>query len=160
MSHCKKNNRGFGNRFVWASSCTAPGGAGKFSFHWRRRNGWHTGYYNFVKAGRQEVKGLPAAGAMHLAPLKARSWLDLTRRQSNGERIDSKAIKKHKNDILRLFQILDPTTAPAALDAVEKDLRDFIMRMRGEDVDLKALGFLGGMRNSVPAELTTMFRLG
>ncbi len=97
---------------------------------------------------------------MHLAPLKARSWLDLTRRQSNGERIDSKAIKKHKNDILRLFQILDPTTAPAALDAVEKDLRDFIMRMRGEDVDLKALGFLGGMRNSVPAELTTMFRLG
>ena len=145
---------------MWASSCTAPGGAGKFSFHWRRRNGWHTGYYNSVKAGRQEVKGLPAAGAMHLAPLKARSWLDLTRRQSNGERIDSKAIKKHKNDILRLFQILDPTTAPAALDAVEKDLRDFIMRMRGEDVDLKALGFLGGMRNSVPAELTTMFRLG
>lgn len=117
-------------------------------------------YYSFVKAGRQEVNGLSAVGAMHLVPLKARAWLDLTRRQSNGERIDSKAIKKHKNDIFRLFQILDPAIAPAAPDAVKKDLRDFITRIRGENVDLKALGFRGGTRDSVLAELATMFHLG
>ncbi len=77
-----------------------------------------TDYYRFVQAGRQEINGIPAVGAMHLVPLKARAWLDLTRRQMNGERIDSKVIKKHKNDIFRLFQILDPTIDPVAPDTI------------------------------------------
>ena len=38
-------------------------------------------YYGFIQAGRQQVGGLPVVGAMHLVPLKARAWLDLTQRQ-------------------------------------------------------------------------------
>lgn len=120
----------------------------------------HTDYYGFIKAGRLEVNGLTVVGAMHLVPLKARAWLDLTQREKNGEQIDSKTIKKHKNDVFRLFQILDPTIDPAAPDTVKKDLRDFIACMRGENVDLKTLGFRSGTRDSVLAELITMYRLG
>jgi hypothetical protein len=29
--------------------------------------------------------------------------------RAQGEEIDSKAVKKHKNDVFRLFQILDPS---------------------------------------------------
>jgi hypothetical protein len=119
-----------------------------------------TEYYGFIQAGRQTVDGLPVVGAAHLIPLKARAWLDLTQRERSGEKVDSKAIKKHKNDVFRLFQILDPAIDPAAPDIVKKDLRDFISRMRGEDVDLKSVGIRTGTRESVLAELAMVYRLG
>jgi hypothetical protein len=40
--------------------------------------------------------------------LKARAWLDLTERKNNGVSIDEKDIKKHRNDVFRLLQILSP----------------------------------------------------
>ncbi|MCY2952537.1 MAG: hypothetical protein NTU53_11250 [Planctomycetota bacterium] len=119
-----------------------------------------TEYYGFIQAGRQTVDGLPVVGAAHLIPLKARAWLDLTQRERSGEKIDSKAIRRHKNDVFRPFQILDPTIDPAVPDVVKKDLRDFISRMRGEDVDLKSLGFRTGTRDSVLADLAAIYRLG
>jgi hypothetical protein len=117
-------------------------------------------YYGFIQAGRLVVEGLPVVGPAQLITLKARAWLDLTRREQNGEQIDSKAIKKHKNDVFRLFQILDPAVDPAAPAAVKQDLNDFIARMRGEDVDLKALGFRSGTRDDVLTELARVYRLG
>ena len=117
-------------------------------------------YYGFIQAGRQIVDGLPMVGAAQLITLKARAWLDLTGRERNGEKIDGKAIKKHKNDVFRLFQILDPTIDPAAPAPVKRDLNDFIVRMRGEDIDLKALGFRSGTRDEVLTELARVYRLG
>jgi hypothetical protein len=117
-------------------------------------------YYGFIQAGRQQVEGLSVAGTAHLIPLKARAWIDLTRREGNGEKIDSKTIRKHKNDVFRLYQILDPTIDPAAPEAVKTDLRNFISRMQNEDVDLKALGIRSRTLNGVLAELATVYRLG
>ena len=37
-------------------------------------------YYDFIRAGRQEIDGLPMVGAAQLIALKARAWLDLTER--------------------------------------------------------------------------------
>ncbi len=117
-------------------------------------------YYGFIQAGRQVVEGLPVVGPAQLITLKARAWLDLTRREQSGEKIDSKMIKKHKNDVFRLFQILDPTTDPAAPAAIKKDLNHFIAQMRGEDIDLKALGFRKGTREDVLTELARVYHLG
>jgi hypothetical protein len=98
-------------------------------------------YYAFIRAGSIEVDGLPTVGVTRLIALKARAWLDLTERERRGEKIDSKTIKKHKNDVFRLFQILDPANDPAAPEAVKRDIREFITRMRDEDVDLKSLAY-------------------
>ena len=83
-----------------------------------------------------------------------------TQRERNSEKIDSKAIKTHKNDVFRHFQILDPTVDPVAPAPVKRDMREFLTRMRVEDVDLKALGFRSGTRDNVLAELASSFRLG
>jgi hypothetical protein len=91
--------------------------------------------------------------------LKARAWLDLTERAKRGEQIDSKTIKKHKNDVFRLYQILDPASDPEAPEAVKKDLGEFISRMRGEDVDLKSLGIRTSTREGVLAEIARVYRL-
>ena len=116
-------------------------------------------YYDFIRAGRQEIDGLPMVGAAQLIALKARAWLDLTEREKRGEKIDSKTIKKHKNDVFRLYQILDPATDPGAPEAVKKDIREFISRMHAEDVDLKALGIRAGARDDILAEIARVYRV-
>jgi hypothetical protein len=98
-------------------------------------------------------------GAAQLVALKARAWLDLTARAERGEQIDSKAIKKHKNDVFRLYQILDPAIDPMAPEAVKRDIGDFIARMRAEEIDLKSLGLRTGTRDDVLAEIARDYRL-
>jgi hypothetical protein len=115
-------------------------------------------YYDFIRAGRQEIDGLPMVGAAQLIALKARAWLDLTEREKRGEKIDSKTIKKHKNDVFRLYEILDPATDPGAPEAVKKDIREFISRLRAEDVDLRALGIRAGARDDILAEIARVYR--
>jgi hypothetical protein len=116
-------------------------------------------YYDFIRAGRQESDGLPMVGAAQLIALKARAWLDLSERASRGEQIDSKTIKKHKNDVFRLYQVLDPASDPKAPENVKKDIREFISRMRVEEVDLKSLGLRTGTRDGILAEISKVYRL-
>jgi hypothetical protein len=116
-------------------------------------------YYEFIRAGRQEIDGLPMVGAAQLIALKTRAWLDLTERAGRGEQIDSKTIKKHKNDVFRLYQILDPASDPKAPENVKKDIREFISRMRVEEVDLKSLGLRTGTRDGILAEISEVYRL-
>lgn len=113
----------------------------------------------FIHAGRQEIDGVTTVSAAQLIALKARVWLYLTEREAHGEKIDSKTIKKHKNDVFRLYQILDPASDPVAPEAVQKDICEFILRMSGGDVDLKSLGLHTGTRDSILVEIADVYRL-
>lgn len=116
-------------------------------------------YYDFIRAGRQEIDGLPMVGAAQLIALKARAWLDLTDREKRGEKVDSKTIKKHKNDLFRLYQILDPANDPGAPEPVKTDILEFISRMRNEEVDLKSLGIRTGTRDDILADIARVYRV-
>ena len=65
-------------------------------------------YYEFILAGRKKVDGLPWVGEDRLIPLKASAWLDLSERHATGEAVDSKSVRKHADDVLRLSQLLAP----------------------------------------------------
>ena len=101
-------------------------------------------YYEFIRTGCKETDGLPWVGAEHLIPLKARAWLDLTRRKAAGERVDSKDIKKHNNDVFRLYQIITPLDEPPPAQ-VRQDIAEFIAKVKDEGVDLKALKVSGNL---------------
>ncbi len=65
--------------------------------------------------------------------------MNLSVKKENGERIDSKDIRKHKNDILRLHQLLsidDNITLPLP---IKSDLREFFQRIEKDPIDLKTL---------------------
>jgi hypothetical protein len=116
-------------------------------------------YYRFIITGRQEIDGVAVVDAARLVPLKARAWLDLTRRQQAGEAIDGKTIKKHKNDVFRLYQILDPAVDPGAPATIKAHLKEFVDKMKGEQVDLRNLGIRTGSPEDVLAQLTAIYRL-
>ena len=62
-------------------------------------------YYRFILDGRRELDGLCWIGEDRLIPLKAHAWLDLSERKTGGEPVDSKNIRKHANDVIRLSQL-------------------------------------------------------
>lgn len=85
-------------------------------------------YYSLIQTQRNVRDGLPAANVAALLPLKARAWLDLTRRSAAGEKIDSKDIAKHRNDVFRLAGTLPGNPGPELPANVKADLSEFLNR--------------------------------
>jgi len=83
-------------------------------------------YYEFLHVRKKVEDGLSYASAECLVPLKALAWLNNTKRKKDGERIDSKKITKHKNDVFRLIQALGPEPLDNIPDTIKADLRNFI----------------------------------
>lgn len=97
-------------------------------------------YYQLLLSGKHVVDGVPIVGAKQLILFKAKAWLDLTRRKNTGEAIDSRDIRKHKNDVFRLSLLLTQTSKLAILQSVYQDLQRFLAVMGTEPIDLKQLG--------------------
>jgi hypothetical protein len=83
-------------------------------------------YYNFIRAGVQILQELPIVGPDRLIPLKARAWLDMTHRRDSGSRIDERDIRKHRNDVIRLYTVLDPIVPVATPVQIQEDLSHFL----------------------------------
>jgi hypothetical protein len=82
-------------------------------------------YYRLVIDNRYENDGLSLIGAGGLIPLKARAWLDLTRRKANALAVDEDDIRKHRNDVFRLALTL-AGDGPGITPGVGRDLREFL----------------------------------
>ena len=98
-------------------------------------------YYAFIAAGRRATAGLAWIGEDRLIPLKAVAWLDLSARRDAGEQVDARSIRKHANDVLRLSQLLAPTTQIPVEAKIADDLRRFLDAAAGDrTLDPRVLG--------------------
>ncbi len=114
-------------------------------------------YYEFLKQGKVTVDGVTVLDAAYLIPFKAKAWMDLTDRKAAGEHVDSKNIKKHKNDVFRLTELLDPTIRVIAPRGVYEDIQNFVQRMQTESVDIKQLGLAGRTKEEILEEVKEMY---
>lgn len=116
-------------------------------------------YYEFLKRGRIRVSEVSILDAPYLIPFKAKAWLDLSERKASGEQIDSKNIRKHKNDVFRLTELLDPEQQPILdlPDTIKSDMQEFVAKMNSEDVDLKQLGNRDKDKASILAQLSRIY---
>lgn len=105
-------------------------------------------YYGFLLEGRQVSLGITHIEADRLIPFKARAWLDLTARKQAGEDVDSKSIRKHRNDVLHLSGLLleEPVQLPSAIAA---DMVEFLQRLKNEDVNLNDLGLRRSLAQTI-----------
>ena len=83
-------------------------------------------YYGFIMNGRRNVDGLPWIGAEQLIPLKGHAWLDLVARRAAGEEVDTRNIRKHGNDVIRLAQLLAPDVHVPVAPRIANDLDRFL----------------------------------
>lgn len=117
-------------------------------------------FYRFSKPSNRDYpymielfSGRVDAG--YLIPFKAKAWLDLTERKEQGEHVDSKNIRKHKNDVFRLSILLTPDTKVIPPSSIQRDLETFFSAMEKETVDLKSFG----IRNQSLKEIIQKMKL-
>ena len=96
-------------------------------------------YYTLIRTHHDNRDGLEVANATSLIPLKAFAWLDLTRRKVEGEMIDSKKIKKHRNDVFLLAATLPGEPGPELPIAVTADLSRFLQSFPADSPDWTAI---------------------
>ena len=97
-------------------------------------------YYEFILEGRREVDGLPWVGEDRLIPLKAIAWLDLGDRKAKGEKVDSRDIRKHAIDVLRLSQLLAPEVRIPVVAKISEDLNRFLDGIQADQsIDPKSI---------------------
>ena len=118
-----------------------------------------TDYYQFLREGKIVLNDIPVLDAAHLIPFKAKAWLDLTERNQNGEHVDSKNIRKHKNDVFRLSILLTSDIRVMLSAAIRSDLEKFFSAMEAETIDLKAFGIRSQSQQEILQKLKTIYGL-
>ena len=118
-----------------------------------------TDYYQFLREGKIVLNDIPVLDAAHLIPFKAKAWLDLTERNRNGEHVDSKNIRKHKNDVFRLSILLTSDIRVTLSAAIRSDLEKFFSAMEAETIDLKAFGIRSQSQQEILQKLKTIYGL-
>lgn len=116
-------------------------------------------YYQFLREGKVVLNDIPVLDAAHLIPFKAKAWLDLTERNRNGEHVDSKNIRKHKNDVFRLSILLTSDIRVTLSAAIRSDLEKFFSAMEAETIDLKAFGIRSQSQQEILQKLKTIYGL-
>lgn len=96
-------------------------------------------YYEFLLEGRKVGNDISYIGADRLIPFKARAWLDLSARKEAGDSVDSKSIRKHRNDVIVLSGLLDGSAVSLSA-AIALDMEAFLQKLAAESLDLKSLG--------------------
>ena len=116
-------------------------------------------YYEFLKQGRVRISNVTILDAPYMIPFKAKAWIDLSDRKAAGEQVDSKNIRKHKNDVFRLTELLDQDQQALSFmpDTVKNDMLEFIERMASEDVDLKQIGIRNKTKQMILEQLRTVY---
>ena len=116
-------------------------------------------YYAFLKSMVREVDGIPVLDEAAIIPFKARAWTDLKQRHDDGEKIDDRDIKKHRNDVARLIQLLAADAIIQLPEKVHADMQMFVAALeKTEDFDPRQFK-VNMTRDLVIERLTTAYGL-
>lgn len=116
-------------------------------------------YYEFLKSMVREAGGIPVLDEAAIIPFKARAWLDLTRQRAEGSQVDEKNIRKHRNDVARLLQLLSQEARYELPGPVADDMLAFVENALIED-DFEPRHFKVSMtREDVALRLRAAYQL-
>ena len=115
-------------------------------------------YYETLLKGRDVIDGVSVLRPAWLIPFKAKAWLDLNEKLNQGVHVDSRDIKKHKNDILRIitewnFESVELTPI------VKADMKRFITELQISDADLKNLKIIGVHEKDIKQRLMEVYNI-
>lgn len=119
-------------------------------------------YYHFTLEHSKIENGVRLANLESLIGLKAKAFLDLSERKSNGEPIDEKNIRKHKNDIFRLATMLNEADLFDLPNVMKDDLNTFCKRIKEslpEKAFFKSLGLPSVQPEEVFERICNVFKI-
>lgn len=97
-------------------------------------------YFEALQKTRRVIDDISLVDETILIPLKARAFLDLSRRKANGEDVDGRDVRKHRADVFRLTQLLPGRGNLHLAAPIRADLAAFLHQVATDpDFDYKAL---------------------
>ncbi len=120
-------------------------------------------YYTFTKEQSDQDGNFRRANGYSLICLKTKAYLNLSEAKARGEDIDSKKIKKHRNDIFRLALTLTEDDLITVRGKIEEDMNVFLDEMTENPPDIKGIlknmGVSGILVQDLLAQLRTTFQI-
>ena len=107
-------------------------------------------YYRVVHDFREVTGGLPLITPAGIILLKAKAWLDLTARVESGEKVDSKHIRKHRNDVFRMIMLLPAGERFSVPRSVYDDLQQFLEAFPAQSEEWKNIKAAVGKNPALP----------
>lgn len=114
-------------------------------------------YYSILLSGKVVVHELSVLRPEYLILFKAKAFLDLSARKEKGEHVDSRDIKKHKNDILRIAMEFVLEKTEVLPENVHTDMQTFIEKLYAEPFDKNLLKEYGLSNDDVVARLRQLY---
>ena len=99
-------------------------------------------FYNFMLEGRKIVAGVSVLAENYIIPFKMYAWLDLKCRKEDGEHVNERDYKKHKNDVFRLLQITNPDEKVSVSGLVRESVERFLGEIENEQIRVEQLGLM------------------
>lgn len=116
-------------------------------------------YYEFLKSMVRVLDGVPVLGEAAIIPFKARAWMDLSARRAAGDKIDERDVKKHRNDVARLLQVLIADAHYELPDKVRTDMGEFVTALEADETFNPKAFDVGMTRQIVIERLKTSYGL-
>ncbi|NLH79187.1 MAG: hypothetical protein GX465_19390 [Acidobacteria bacterium] len=114
--------------------------------------------YELIQKMKTEVDGLSVASAELLIPLKAVAWVRQMKRRDSGEVVHENDIRKHRNDVFRLYQVISPDDRIEIPGSLKEEMRSFIEAAESDgSINLKSLGIRGTSVSEVCSRLREVY---
>jgi len=100
-------------------------------------------YYDSLLKSKVTIDGYSVIEIETVILFKIKAWIDMKGKLENGAPVDSRDIKKHKNDVFRLLANVLPSSKVGVDKEIEEDIILFIEMIHQDRPDLKNLGIKG-----------------
>ena len=98
-------------------------------------------YFEALQDAKCQIDGVTVIDVNLLIPFKARAFLDLSARSEAGGNVGRNDIRKHRNDVFRLVQLLPRDASVVLPGPVRQDLQDFVDQTQADEtLDPMAFG--------------------
>ncbi len=119
-------------------------------------------YYKYLIENSTIEDGVQRANIQALICLKAKAYLDISKRIDAGGKEDSKHLRKHKGDVFRLGVMLAETDRFEIPDVIKADIKEFVDTIKDDLPDkqlFKTMGLGNVKAENVFAQLIKNFGL-
>lgn len=97
-------------------------------------------YYNLIKKGCETIDGIRVLKPENLILFKMFARVNLEDEKNAGKHVNEKDLKKHKNDVFRLLQLLPEETRVSLPEKIRNHVQRFLGSMQNEPLDEQVLG--------------------
>ena len=116
-------------------------------------------FYEFMLKGRIVISGISVLRTSYIIPFKMLAWINLMTDKAAGKHVNSRDLKKHKNDVFQLFRIIPEGETVEVTGDVADSIERFLEMIVSENVVFANLGINSDMDTEVKALRNTYIRV-